>query len=206
MKYIALITIFFASHLSFCDLLSLQKQIDVFVVGDSIVAGLPMGIEKSWVTLLKNEVKEISIHTSIYQKTVTTDAAIEVLAEVLALKPKYFIICLGINDFGRGFPIEHTYNNLKYVIKECEKNDIIIILGYNDLSAYSEEYRFKTFKNVYINLYMEFRKVIKFDYITPSISTNPSLHIGDRFHPNEMGQIILKDRIKLILFRELNLL
>ncbi len=119
------------------------------------------------------------------------------------------VITLGINDALQKIPLQNVYDNLEWMLNECQERGIKVILGIVDVSWYSWNIYGDSFKKVYARLIEKYR-VTPFLFIYQGLFQNLHHHIGDYIHPNANGHkiwaIYLERAIKQLLGLEMCLL
>ena len=90
------------------------------VLGDSISAGYGMPLEKGWISLMNQKLREDSLAWIMINASIsgeTTGGALSRLPELIkTIKPSIVIIELGGNDGLRGYPVSRMTNNIEQII------------------------------------------------------------------------------------------
>jgi acyl-CoA thioesterase-1 len=129
---------------------------NILVFGDSLSAGYGLEIDKSWVNLLRKELKRTQSGFSVVNASIsgeTTAGGKQRIAKALKqFKPRIVIVELGANDGLRGTPIRDMEANLDYIIKKSHgARAKVLLLGMKLPPNYGEPYTTE-FADVYPRL------------------------------------------------------
>ena len=136
--------------------LSADAAKNIMVFGDSLSAGYGLEIDKSWVNLLRKELKRTQSGFSVVNASIsgeTTAGGKQRIAKALKqFKPRIVIVELGANDGLRGTPIRDMEANLDYIIKRSHGAGAkVLLLGMKLPPNYGEPY-ITQFADVYPRL------------------------------------------------------
>jgi acyl-CoA thioesterase-1 len=136
--------------------LSAHAAKNIMVFGDSLSAGYGLEIDKSWVNLLRKELKRTQSGFSVVNASIsgeTTAGGKQRIAKALKqFKPRIVIVELGANDGLRGTPIRDMEANLDYIIKRSHGAGAkVLLLGMKLPPNYGEPY-ITQFADVYPRL------------------------------------------------------
>lgn len=141
--------------------LSAHAAKNILVFGDSLSAGYGLEIDKSWVYLLRQELKRTQSGFSVVNASIsgeTTAGGKQRIAKALKqFHPKIVIVELGANDGLRGTPIKDMEANLDYIIKKSHGAGAkVLLLGMQLPPNYGEPY-ITQFADVYPRLAEKYR-------------------------------------------------
>jgi acyl-CoA thioesterase-1 len=129
---------------------------NILVFGDSLSAGYGLEIDKSWVNLLRKELKRTQsgfgvVNASISGET-TAGGKRRIGKALKQFRPRIVIVELGANDGLRGTPIKDMEANLDYIIKKSQGAGAkVLLLGMKLPPNYGEPY-ITQFASVYPRL------------------------------------------------------
>lgn len=106
---------------------------NILVFGDSLSAGYGIAIEKSWPSLLQQElVRTQSIFTAVnvsISGETTTGGRQRIAKALKQHRPAIVIVELGANDGLRGAPIKDIETNLNYIIEQSQLSGAKVLLA-----------------------------------------------------------------------------
>lgn len=109
----------------------------VIAFGDSLTEGRGAGPGESYVDLVAKRVGVEIVNKGVSGNT-TEDALKRVERDVLALKPRLVIICLGGNDLLRRVSADETFKNLDEIVSKIQAQGAMVILLGLDFSLGSD--------------------------------------------------------------------
>jgi len=169
-----------------------NADLSILVLGDSLAAGYGIGLEKSWVNLLKQHLeqqkKQAVAITNGSISGETTGGGLARLDELLILsQPDIVIVELGGNDGLRGYPIKSIRKNLTSIIEKSRSAGAKVMLcGIMIPPNYGERYA-----NAFAELYPSLAKELDLPlvpFILDGVALNDAWMQTDGIHPNELGQ------------------
>lgn len=168
----------------------------ILAFGDSLFAGLGVGIENSYPAQLEAALRKEGINVRIANAGVsgdTTAAGLQRLAFTLdAQKPKPDLVLLelGANDMLRALKPEETRRNLGAMLDELAKRDIpVLLMGMRAPPNYGPEYQ-RAFDAIYADLGKR-EGVTLVPFWLETIYQRPELFQADRLHPTTEGLGVL---------------
>jgi acyl-CoA thioesterase I len=179
----------------FCSISNAAENI--VVLGDSLSAGYGIDLSKTWVSLLRKQIKNNNLDYSVVNSSVsgsTTAEGLDRLPAVLTkYKPAVVIIELGANDGLRGYPLQVPRTNLAKMIKLVQaKNGKVLLLGIRLPPNYGNAYTAQ-FQDVYTDL-SKIYNVSVVPLFLAKVDDEDKLLLPDKLHPNVQAQpIILKN-------------
>ncbi|MFZ9002279.1 MAG: arylesterase [Bacteriovoracaceae bacterium] len=172
---------------------SLQAKTILFI-GDSLTEGYGIDSEKSYPSLIQNELGEkVSIINGSVSGS-TTASGLSRLRWFLKSKPEVLVLALGANDGLRGIDLEKSKINLEKIIDMAKENKIKVILAGMMLPPnYGADYT-KEFKNMFEKLAKD-KKVELIPFLLKGVAAEPEYNLEDGIHPNEKGHEKMKDTV-----------
>lgn len=168
----------------------------ILAFGDSLFAGLGVGIENSYPAQLEAALRKEGINVRIANAGVsgdTTAAGLQRLVFTLdAQKPKPDLVLLelGANDMLRALKPEETRRNLGAMLDELAKRDIpVLLMGMRAPPNYGPEYQ-RAFDAIYADLGKR-EGVTLVPFWLETIYQRPELFQADRLHPTTEGLGVL---------------
>lgn len=177
----------------------------ILAFGDSLFAGLGVGIENSYPAQLQAALRKDGINARIVNAGVsgdTTAAGRQRLAFTLdaqAQPPELVILELGGNDMLRALKPAETRANLEAMLDELAKRGIpVLLMGMRAPPNYGPEYQ-RAFDAIYTDLGQR-PGVTAVPFWLDTIYQRPELFQADRIHPTVEGLGVLvaatKDGVK----------
>lgn len=168
----------------------------ILAFGDSLFAGLGVGIENSYPAQLEAALRKEGINVRIANAGVsgdTTAAGLQRLVFTLdAQKPKPDLVLLelGANDMLRALKPEETRRNLGAMLDELAKRDIpVLLMGMRAPPNYGPEYQ-RAFDAIYADLGKR-EGVTLVPFWLETMYQRPELFQADRLHPTTEGLGVL---------------
>jgi acyl-CoA thioesterase-1 len=170
----------------------------ILVFGDSLSAGHGVAVDKGWVSLLANRVRQQGYGFQVVNASVsgeTTTGGLARLPHVLsAHTPGIVIVELGANDGLRGLPLETTRTNLEAIVSlAAADHRTVVLLGMRMPPNYGERYT-SGFAAVFPELAHRHHAALV-PFLLEGVADRPALMQADGLHPNERGQAILLDNV-----------
>jgi acyl-CoA thioesterase I len=177
----------------------------ILAFGDSLFAGLGVGMENSYPAQLEAALREEGIDARIVNAGVsgdTTAAGRQRLAFTLdaqKLAPELVLLELGANDMLRALSPSETRANLSAMLDELAKRNIpVVLMGMRAPPNYGPEFQ-QDFDAIYADLGKR-PGVTLVPFWLESIYQRPELFQSDRLHPTTDGLGVLagatKDAVK----------
>ncbi len=173
----------------------------ILAFGDSLFAGLGVGIENSYPAQLEAALRKEGINAWIANAGTsgdTTAAGLQRLAFTLdAQKPKPHLVLLelGANDMLRALKPAETRRNLVAILDELAKRNIpVVLMGMRAPPNYGPEYQ-RDFDAIYADLGKR-EGVTLVPFWLESIYQRPELFQADHLHPTTEGLGMLVEATK----------
>lgn len=177
----------------------------ILAFGDSLFAGLGVGVEKSYPAQLETALRKDGINARIANAGVsgdTSSAGRQRLAFTLDAQeqaPDLVLLELGANDMLRALKPEETRANLTAMLDELAKRNIpVLLMGMRAPPNYGPEYQ-QAFDAIYADLGKR-DGVTLVPFWLESIYQRPELFQEDRLHPTVkgLGELVTatKDAVK----------
>ena len=159
--------------------------------GDSITAGFGASERNDYPTLLSQQLG-VTIRNMGVPGNTTKDGLAR-LQEVIALKPRVVLLCLGGNDGLQGSSSDQMIQNLAEMIDRFhEAGSFVVLIGVH--SASFRDTNGKRFKQL-----AEEKEVFYVPDILDGVLGHPAL-MSDYIHPNEAGYKVIAERLERLLF------
>jgi lysophospholipase L1-like esterase len=180
----------------------------ILCLGDSITFGYEIEASKRWTNLLQQH-----LNCQVLNFGINGDTTSGMLArcERLLIEhlPTHLIILGGTNDLWFGITNEFIISNFYAIIKQAKHHNVEVIIGIPTPSYNLDELNFQN-KN-YSEIIRVFRnKLVNFclnndlNYIDFGVNMNNQHFMEDGIHPNESGQIAMKENALDILKKIIN--
>jgi acyl-CoA thioesterase-1 len=175
-----------------------RPQPVILVYGDSISAGYGLAVERGWVNLLADRLREQGYGFRVVNASVsgeTTTGGLARLPRALSThRPQIVIIELGGNDGLRGLPLATTRSNLEALIRLASGGRRqVLLLGMRMPPNYGERYT-SGFAAAYQDLARR-QHVALVPFLLEGVADQAALMQADGIHPNERGQPLLLDNV-----------
>lgn len=177
-----------------CDATNYPPEGNTIVVfGDSLVEGVGSGQGGGFVTVLEERLGVQVVNLGVSGNT--TAQALARVDEAVNEEPDISIVVLGGNDVLRKIPQEETFDNLKEIITELQREGSIVIMVGVRTGIFSSQYNdaYEALAKETGALYLE--DALKGLFGKPKFMADP-------IHPNDAGYTRLADRLEPML-REL---
>jgi len=170
------------------------------VLGDSLSAGYGMPIEKGWVNLLQQTLREQNSSYTLINKSISGDTTAGGLARIDAAleqyKPDIVMLELGANDGLRGMPPRLIKKNLRELVRRIRLTGArVLLLSMRIPANYGKRYTDMFYRN-YPDLADEMNLAIV-PFILQDIALVKEMMQQDLLHPSEKAQPIIADKVWL---------
>jgi acyl-CoA thioesterase-1 len=170
----------------------------ILVFGDSLSAAHGVAVDKGWVSLLANRVRQQGYGFQVVNASVsgeTTTGGLARLPHVLSTHtPAIVIVELGANDGLRGLPLQTTRANLEAIMSlAATGHRRVVLAGMRMPPNYGERYT-QGFAAVFPELARSHHTALV-PFLLEGVADRPELMQADGLHPNERGQAILLDNV-----------
>jgi acyl-CoA thioesterase-1 len=169
----------------------------VVTLGDSLTAGLGVGVDEAYPALLEARLRREGFHYPVVKAGVSGDTSaggVRRIDWVLRLSPAVVIVALGANDGLRGQPPEALRDNLIRIVERARAGGARVLLaGMRVPPNYGDEYA-RAFTAVYPAV-AEATGVPLAPFLLEGVAGNPRLNQPDGIHPNAEGQRRVADRL-----------
>jgi acyl-CoA thioesterase-1 len=169
----------------------------VVFLGDSLTAGLGLGTDQSFPSLIGRKLKDAGLDYDVVNAGVSGDTTAGGLRRAdwsLEGDVRVLILALGANDGLRGLPVGDMKKNLAAVLDRARDRKVPVILaGMEAPPNYGPEYTV-AFRNAYAELAAEY-KVPFIPFLLQGVAGEASLNQGDGIHPNTRGAQIVADLV-----------
>jgi acyl-CoA thioesterase I len=170
----------------------------VLVFGDSLSAGYGLTPGTGWVTLLARRIDAEGYGFRVVNASVsgeTTDGGLARLPRALRIhKPAVVVIELAANDGLRALPIARAQQNLRAMIRLCQRAHArVLVLGVRLPPNYGVRYN-SEFEKMYADL-ARMERVAVVSWFMRNVADRPELMQQDGLHANLQGQLPLLDNV-----------
>jgi acyl-CoA thioesterase-1 len=170
----------------------------VMVFGDSLSAAYNLPVEKGWVHLVEQKIKDAGLDWKVVNASVsgeTTAGGLRRLPEDLKRhKPDLVVIELGANDALRGQPIAGIRSNLVEMIQLTRKARAEpVIVGLMIPPNYGIDYAAE-FRALYPAL-AKAEKTPIVPFLLEGIADKPEMFQADQLHPTAEGEVRVADTV-----------
>ena len=170
----------------------------LMVFGDSLSAAYNLPVEKGWVHLVEQKIKDAGLDWKVVNASVsgeTTAGGLRRLPEDLKRhKPDLVVIELGANDALRGQPIAGIRSNLVEMIKLARKARAEpVIVGLMIPPNYGIDYAAE-FRALYPAL-AKAEKTPIVPFLLEGIADKPEMFQADQLHPTAEGEVRVADTV-----------
>lgn len=174
----------------------------LMILGDSLSAAYGIEVEKGWVHLLDQHLKQQSdyskvevINASISGET-TSGGKQRFKYLLNQHQPNWVILELGANDALRGQNLQTTQRNLESIIQTCtnaKRSCEVMLLGIRLPTNYGPAYD-KFLQKIYRDLAQKYELI--FDpFFLEFVALDPDLMQADGLHPNVTAQPLIMKRL-----------
>lgn len=191
-----------------------SAEVRVCILGDSFSQPYydSMPDYKTWAVFLAEELKETHPDIKFFNHAkggTFSFYTVQIIDAVIQnFRPHVVYLCTCMNDFP-SIPVLTVKANLQYVITQCQKHNIQVILGMMDLTHKPRkkekppEY-IEAFNNIFPDLAEKYH-LTTFDYVNEKLFLDPDRHLYDGFHPTNLEFELIAGRAKEALFKVLNI-
>jgi acyl-CoA thioesterase-1 len=170
----------------------------VLVLGDSLSAAYGLRVDRGWVSLFEQRLREQGYPHAVRNASIsgdTTRGALDRLESALDKhKPSIVIIELGANDGLRGQPLEEMAANLGEIVDLSRRHGASPLLLRMRLPPNYGPAYVEKFVAVYESVGRE-RNVPLSDFMLEGVSGNPQFIQDDGLHPNEVAQPLILENL-----------
>jgi acyl-CoA thioesterase-1 len=170
----------------------------VLVLGDSLSAAYGLRVDRGWVSLFEQRLREQGYPHTVRNASIsgdTTRAALDRLESALDKhKPSIVIIELGANDGLRGQPLEEMAANLGEIVDLSRRHGASPLLLRMRLPPNYGPAYVEKFVAVYESVGRE-RNVPLSDFMLEGVSGYPQFIQDDGLHPNEVAQPLILENL-----------
>lgn len=172
----------------------------LLILGDSLSAGYGITLEKSWPSLLQQQLKgdvttqNIQVVNASISGETTSGGKNRLPRLLQQHQPQWLVIELGANDALRGQDLRMTQKNLATMIELSQQQNIeVMLLGIRLPTNYGPAYD-RQLQTVYAKLAKQYGLV--FDpFFLEDVALDPDLMQADGLHPNEAAQPLILERL-----------
>jgi acyl-CoA thioesterase-1 len=170
----------------------------ILVFGDSLSAGLGIGIEQSWPALLSKRLAAEKLPYSVANASVsgeTTAGGRSRLAAALdRFKPSVVVIELGANDGLRGLSVAQMRDNLLAMVRSAQQRHIrVLLVGIKLPPNYGADYT-ASLESAYRDVARQ-RKTALLPFLLEPIAQDPDAFQPDGLHPVAAAQPKILDHV-----------
>ncbi|MDX1836153.1 arylesterase [Legionella taurinensis] len=171
---------------------------NIVVLGDSLSAGYGIDVQKSWVVLLSEKLKQEHQSYRIINLSTSGDTTSNGLRKLKPALQKYqpevIIIELGANDGLRGLPVRQMKDNLEKMVIASQKTGAkVIVLATLLPPNYGSRY-LDQFNKAYAELAKTYG-IILVPMFLEGVAGDSELMQKDGLHPNERAQQRILDNV-----------
>ena len=175
-----------------------RSSTNLLVLGDSLSAAYKMPIEKGWVYLLEQKLKQDGVKVNVRNASVsgiTTAAGLEILPNALdQFAADVVVIELGANDGLQGKPVPYITQNLDKLISLAYASDAQVVL----LGVRLPPNRGKRYTEPFFQQYADLadsEQTGLVPFFLAGVAGDPDFMQADGLHPNELGQPIIVENV-----------
>ncbi|WP_058525912.1 arylesterase [Legionella erythra] len=171
---------------------------NIVILGDSLSAGYGMDVQKGWVALLGEKLRQVNQSYRVINLSTsgdTTSNGLRKLAPALQkYQPEVIIIALGANDGLRGLPVRQMKENLEKMVIASQKTGAkVIVLATLLPPNYGSRY-LDQFNKAYAELAKTYG-IILVPMFLDGVAGDSELMQKDGLHPNEQAQPQILDNV-----------
>ncbi len=171
---------------------TLANSTTLLILGDSLSAGYNISIERSWPSLLSEQLHKQHKPTAVINASISGDTTGNGLARLAPLltqhKPSKVLIELGANDGLRGFAPQRIAANLEKMILLAQEQGAQVLLMQIDLPPnYGQRYA-QAFSSIYPSLSTKYNLPLIPFFMEEIIVNNPQWIMQDGLHPTQQAQ------------------
>jgi len=169
----------------------------VVALGDSLTAGLGVGVEEAYPALLEARLRREGFDYRVVNAGVSGDTSAGGLRRLdwaLKLKPQVLIVALGANDGLRGQPPAALRANLTQIVERARGAGARVLLaGMRVPPNYGDEYA-RAFAAVYTSV-ARATGVPLAPFLLDGVAGDPRLNQADGIHPTAEGQRVIAEHL-----------
>jgi len=169
----------------------------VVALGDSLTAGLGVGVEEAYPALLEARLRREGFDYRVVNAGVSGDTSAGGLRRLdwaLKLKPQVLIVALGANDGLRGQPPAALRANLTQIVERARAAGARVLLaGMRVPPNYGDEYA-RAFAAVYASV-ARATGVPLAPFLLDGVAGDPRLNQADGIHPTAEGQRVIAEHL-----------
>ncbi len=164
------------------------------VFGDSLSAGYGIPLQRSWVRLLANRLRQDGYDYHVVNASIsgdTTQSGLSRLPAALRLhRPELVVLALGGNDGLRGLPITQIRRNLQAILDLLVRNKVrVLLVGVRLPPNYGPVYT-REFQQVYTQLARQYRLRL-LAFMLDGVAGYRRYMQADGVHPNVDAQALV---------------
>lgn len=161
----------------------------VVFLGDSLTAGLGLGLEQTYPSLVAELLAARGLPIRVVNAGVSGDTTAGGLARldwVLAQRPDLLVVGLGANDGLRGLPLGEVEANLRRIVERARgSGSKVLLLGMQIPRSYGPDYA-DAFADLYPRVARELG-VPLVPFLLDGVAGVAELNLEDGIHPNAEG-------------------
>jgi len=171
--------------------------VTIVALGDSLTAGLGVGVEEAYPALLEARLRREGFDYRVVNAGVSGDTSAGGLRRLdwaLKLKPQVLIVALGANDGLRGQPPATLRANLTQIVERARGAGARVLLaGMRVPPNYGDEYA-RAFAAVYASVARATGVPIA-PFLLDGVAGDPRLNQADGIHPTAEGQRVIAEHL-----------
>lgn len=189
---------FLALGLLLAALPAVAQTRTIVVLGDSLSAAYNMAVERGWVALLEQRLRQQSLPYKVINASISGDTTAGGRARLPKLlaehRPAVVVIELGGNDGLRGLPPEEAKRNLLAMVSQSQAAGAkVLLLGVELPPNYGTRYN-ERFRRIYGEVAAA-RQVPLVPFVLDGVATEAALMQSDGIHPNAAAQPRILDNV-----------
>ena len=162
---------------------------NILIFGDSLSAGYGIAVEKSWASLLQQELRLANSGFNVVNASISGETASggqrRIIQALQQHRPAIVIVALGANDGLRGAPIKNTEANLNYIIEKAKSAGAkVLLIGMKLPPNYGATY-ITQFQNIFPRLAKKHRTAL-LPFLLEGVAAEQFL--PDNLHPAAAAQ------------------
>lgn len=161
----------------------------IVAFGDSLTAGLGLGPEDSYPSLLQSTLLEDGFPYRVINEGVSGDTSATALARVdtaAAQHAELALVAIGANDGLRGLPIDEMEKNLREIVRRFEATGSRVALAGMRIPPNMGAEYVEDFEAVFPRVAQDMQ-VPLLPFLLEGVAADPNLNQDDGIHPNEEG-------------------
>ena len=181
-----------------CSLPAAAAEQRILVYGDSLSAGLGIGVSQSWPALLGQRLQaqgsRFTVSNASISGETTSGGRARFAATLDQFKPAIVILALGANDGLRGLPVAAMQDNLYFMVKLAKKQKArVLLVGMHLPPNYGPKYTGE-FHAAFRDLAKR-EKVALLPFLLEPIALDRNAYQADGLHPTAAAQPKLLDHV-----------